>query len=53
MENNQFRIEHDTPSPFVVDDIASILRESFGIDIIIIKEGDGFMEYEIIKNENN
>ena len=53
MENNKFKVEYDTQAIFTVNDIKSILNESFGIDIISLSgDDDETQEFEIVKLEN-
>jgi hypothetical protein len=53
MEKNTFKIEYDTQAIFLMEDIKSILNESFGLDIICLSdEDDETLKYEIVKLEN-
>ena len=53
MKKNTFTVEYDTQAIFTVDDIKSILNESFGLDIISLSEDDDeTQKYEIVKLEN-
>lgn len=53
MKKNTFKVEYDTEPIFVVDNIKSILKESFGLDIISLSdEDDETQKYEIVKSEN-
>ena len=46
----QFRVEYDTRSDEIIDDISCILRNEFGLDITVISgDDDEFIEYEIVK----
>jgi hypothetical protein len=53
MEKNTFKIEYDTQAIFLMEDIKSILKESFGLDIISLSnDDDETQEFEIVKSEN-
>ncbi len=53
MKKNTFKVEYDTQAIFVVDNIKSILKESFGLDIIrLSNDDDETQKFEIVKSEN-
>jgi hypothetical protein len=53
MEKNTFKVEYDTQPIFLVEDIKSILNESFGLDIVCLSDDDDeTLKYEIVKLEN-
>ncbi|MEY3420959.1 MAG: hypothetical protein RIR48_1248 [Bacteroidota bacterium] len=53
MKKNTFKVEYDTEPIFVVDNIKSILNESFGLDIISLSDDDDeTQKFEIVKSEN-
>lgn len=46
MQENKFKIWYDDQPNEVVDKLATQMK-SFGLEIIELDGGDGFMEYEI------
>lgn len=49
---NTFRVEHDDQPNAAVDRISSIITQ-FGLEIIEIEGGDGYIKYKIIKTDSD
>jgi hypothetical protein len=48
----KFKIHYDDQPNDGVDRLASILKKEFGITVTQLDGGDGFEEYEVIKDED-
>jgi hypothetical protein len=48
----KFKIHYDDQPTDGVDRLSSILKSEFGITVTQLDGGDGFEEYEVIKDED-